>query len=741
MKTFTHSLVLSLLAIGLATSAMAQVEVTVREANAVSQTNIDALIAAGTATQDDIDNFLIYEMQGESVEFTAVVLSDPYNSGLASWVGDPTNQPGRVHVYVRDTSAVTMGYGGMTTQLVDATADVQFMVVGNVYTIQGVVSAFAGTIQVNPTAFENLGPYEDLGLPDEIMDPVLVTTDDLNRVVTDPLGGTVVQINWANFNDNNSQYVRMEDALVTANNVNGGRYSYQWSSAGTEALVNSDDISLRFRNDRSGDPDYPNPPWNSHAGDDRSPPAIGAAINVQGYALYRGFDFTGSSSTPLGALMVVSPWEDEDLEISISPPIFGTVQGPTDVIGNEPVTISLEVTADPSRTITSVVLDYSSPNMRGGFGGSVNMVDGGGGVYSGDIPAAPDGAYVVFSITATDNVGGMSTTPEETYLVLYNGIEDISQIQMTADGEPGPTPFNGITTSNIDLDATVQADFFSGSTRYLILQDDPGLGEWTGIWARIDAGATVAVGDEINISASEIEDSFDLTRLDMPTFTVTGPGSPYPHKVLSTGVLNGDDPGFREAHEGLLVRFENVVITDANADGPDDGTGSNFGEWQFSSDGTEANEVRADDLSDAFASDYNLLNFMIGYSVTHIQGAWYYSFGNYKLVPVVADDIGTITTANEPVGPATPDTYRLHGAYPNPFNPSATIRYEIGAFGPVSLKIYDALGREVAVLVNETLAASTYEATFDASGLASGVYMYRLVAGNNVLTGSMTLLK
>ncbi len=72
---------------------------------------------------------------------------------------------------------------------------------------------------------------------------------------------------------------------------------------------------------------------------------------------------------------------------------------------------------------------------------------------------------------------------------------------------------------------------------------------------------------------------------------------------------------------------------------------------------------------------------------------------------------------------------------------STTIRYEIGTAGPVSLKVYDALGREVAVLVDGTLAPSAYEATFDASGLASGIYVYRLVAGNEVLTGSMTLVK
>jgi len=238
MKTLTRTLVLSVLALGLATSAMAQLDVTVREANAVPQANIDILIAlGGAATQQDVDDNIVYELEGEFVQFTAVVLSDPFNSGLASWNSD-ANQPNRVHVFVRDTNAVAMGYGGMTTQLVDASAAVTDMEVGDVYTIQGEVGSFGGAIQINPTAFENLGSYQSLGLPDAIVDPIMVSADDLNSVISAPLGGTVVQINWANFNDMNSQYVRMEDALVTANTDAGDRVSYQWTTSGTDAVVN-----------------------------------------------------------------------------------------------------------------------------------------------------------------------------------------------------------------------------------------------------------------------------------------------------------------------------------------------------------------------------------------------------------------------------------------------------------------------------------------------------------------------
>jgi hypothetical protein len=87
------------------------------------------------------------------------------------------------------------------------------------------------------------------------------------------------------------------------------------------------------------------------------------------------------------------------------------------------------------------------------------------------------------------------------------------------------------------------------------------------------------------------------------------------------------------------------------------------------------------------------------------------------------------------------DGFALEQNYPNPFNPSTQIRFTLQSSHVTRLTVYDILGREVAVLVNETLPAGSHSVNFDASNLTSGVYVYKLEAGGEVQTRRMTLLK
>lgn len=90
---------------------------------------------------------------------------------------------------------------------------------------------------------------------------------------------------------------------------------------------------------------------------------------------------------------------------------------------------------------------------------------------------------------------------------------------------------------------------------------------------------------------------------------------------------------------------------------------------------------------------------------------------------------------------AGPDGIELVGNWPNPFNPSTVIRWTLDAGRQTRLSVYDVLGREIAVLVNEVRPAGTHSVTFDAGGLSSGVYLVRLEADGLIRTRRMTLLK
>ncbi|MCI0473831.1 MAG: T9SS type A sorting domain-containing protein, partial [Ignavibacteria bacterium] len=102
-----------------------------------------------------------------------------------------------------------------------------------------------------------------------------------------------------------------------------------------------------------------------------------------------------------------------------------------------------------------------------------------------------------------------------------------------------------------------------------------------------------------------------------------------------------------------------------------------------------------------------------------------------------------------PLNTVIPSSFSLSQNYPNPFNPMTKIKFSIPNSTPLTplqrgtvlLKVYDITGKEVAVLVNEVLQPGTYEVTFDASGLTSGVYFYKLQAGEYTETKRMALLK
>ena len=105
-----------------------------------------------------------------------------------------------------------------------------------------------------------------------------------------------------------------------------------------------------------------------------------------------------------------------------------------------------------------------------------------------------------------------------------------------------------------------------------------------------------------------------------------------------------------------------------------------------------------------------------------------------------ADEAGAFTGVA--IGSTSnPVEFALGQNYPNPFNPSTMLSFSLKTAASVQLRVYDALGREVATLVNDALPAGTFSVRFAAGSLASGVYHYRLTAGAFTETRRMIIAK
>ncbi len=108
------------------------------------------------------------------------------------------------------------------------------------------------------------------------------------------------------------------------------------------------------------------------------------------------------------------------------------------------------------------------------------------------------------------------------------------------------------------------------------------------------------------------------------------------------------------------------------------------------------------------------------------------------------DAVGIAMTTVNAISTGTTDdirNFKLIGNYPNPFNPATRIKFQVGSSRFVTLRVYDILGHGVATLINEQLRPGVYEADFSGEQLPSGVYFYRLTAGNYSNSKKMLLLK
>lgn len=126
------------------------------------------------------------------------------------------------------------------------------------------------------------------------------------------------------------------------------------------------------------------------------------------------------------------------------------------------------------------------------------------------------------------------------------------------------------------------------------------------------------------------------------------------------------------------------------------------------------------------------------FSVSYTNGMFFLTEATEATWYAWTIDDGAVSVEGSGLASAT---FSLEQNYPNPFNPSTTISFQIPQAGLVKIAVYNILGKEVALLLNEEKEAGRYEVNFDGGNLSSGVYFYKITSGNFTSTRKMVLMK
>ncbi len=227
------------------------------------------------------------------------------------------------------------------------------------------------------------------------------------------------------------------------------------------------------------------------------------------------------------------------------------------------------------------------------------------------------------------------------------------------------------------------------------------------------------------------------------------------HKDIAMIKLK-DDIGIKTGWVGIAFSkddnyYKKRVLHKFSYPGENDPTDSTR---KFNGDTLYYNYGTLDLIDDGWLGyDINGIPGQSGSSLIYTNNKEYYSFGTQvwsnnsrhtRITPEIFNDFKSIidnSVANVAEDKKIVTDYYLSEAYPNPFNPSTRINYTIPTSGLVILKVFDVLGREVQTLVNEAQTKGKHEITFNANGLSSGIYFYRLESGGFIFTKKMILLR
>lgn len=607
-------------------------------------------------------NLQAHPLVGVEVQFTAVVVSYPRSSGLAT--ARDTDEDGvvdeisRIHMFVTDTAAVREGRAGMSIQLI--VSDYELMdsfVIGDVVTFVGELTFFRTTSQISISSVDYIGSiYNEFEQFAVLTEPWEVAMDEINLLNDEGK----IEINAENYSTYNGSYIALTEASVS--NVElGSRPNWAVNSEGSKIYIY--DYSLRYRNDRSDYLVHYNQRRESE--EPFVPPLPGAIVNISGFLAITGDDPNAEIATDKLAFSL-SPFEDgvvwlngtrfedgdnlgggdilewpNDLEVVSIPPTISNVNYPTKVTSSDDITIEATVVGNDGKTINSVTINYqvNGVDYQQSMTGNVDT-------YSVTLPTYPNRTIISFYIEAQDIESISTRKPlSDTYsiFVIDDAISTVEAIQKTNDLQAGPSPLEGLGSIAMDLSGLIVSDNQDG---VIILQDSAA--EWSGIFLeRTDQTKALIRGDEIRILSANVVEAevlsnpvtlTVLTELQFEIMTIGNDIETVIPTITTDGVIQQSNNGELENYEGMVVKFENIELISRDS----------FGEYTLKTIGNIEEggaifneDIRSDVLIGSVKVPPNFNSTLLAETTMDAYAVVGASFGNPKFHPRNADDFIT----------------------------------------------------------------------------------------------------
>jgi len=565
--------------------------------------------------------------------------------------------------------------------------------IGRLVRVTGTIAEYgSGTYDGNVTEIFTSQPIQPLGLDTSGISIDTIQTGDLR----DPLSGE----QWG------AVWVEINDAMVIQNDLDYGQWTIDDGTG--EIKIGTNSIAEEW--------------------DDWQRPPVGSFVqSIRGWVYNRHGYYEDSTAYKL------EPNYPSDIVFGAGPPIIADVsRDPCVPLSSDNVVVSVNIT--DNSTISEASIYY---RLNSGSWNIVSMSNTSDDTWAGSIP--PDGtqdAFVEYFVKAADDGADQSEIKWSEFPDAENGNylgyrttdDDLTIHDVQYSPWPsGVSPYLDCFVTVAGIVTSDSEDYQSGSFNSYALQSESA--QWSGLFFDGDNIPDLSRGDEITLTG-KVHEYYGSTSMDsVSNINILSSNNAISPLMVSTSDL-AESADELEAYEGCLVSVSNVTITSIDQY-----------DWSIADNSNESC-LMDDDMATMEADNY-MSSLVVDDMLATVSGIFNYSFGTYK---IEVRDMGDLDQLGVDDSDGMINKYALYPNYPNPFNPETKIHFQLANNSDVQLVIYDILGRKIRTLVSNYLDVGNHVVTWDGlnedgANVASGMYVYRIEAGDFIDYRKMLLVR